>query len=133
MRNTNLSLFICLFIHFKTGWDDVYGFNMSCIREVALKEPLVDVVDFKQVVTSYCILKEVDLYTVKPHDLTFTSPFCLVMKRDDYVQAFVTFFTIQFTKCHNQIGFSTCKSKFTQIQFKNIYSQATSFLLTFSS
>ena len=26
-------------------WDDVYGFDMSCIREVALQEPLVDVVD----------------------------------------------------------------------------------------
>ena len=26
-------------------WDDVYGFNMSAIRKVALTEPLVDVVD----------------------------------------------------------------------------------------
>ena len=30
-------------------WDDVYGFDMSCIREVAVSEPLVDVVDHKQV------------------------------------------------------------------------------------
>lgn len=30
-------------------WDDVYGFDMSCIREVAVSEPLVDVVDPKQV------------------------------------------------------------------------------------
>ncbi|XP_037086808.1 protein arginine N-methyltransferase 1-like [Pollicipes pollicipes] len=29
-------------------WDDVYGFDMSCIREVAVSEPLVDVVDHKQ-------------------------------------------------------------------------------------
>merc|ERR1712110_826332 len=26
-------------------WDDVYGFDMSCIKKVALQEPLVDVVD----------------------------------------------------------------------------------------
>ena len=26
-------------------WDDVYGFDMSCIRKVALTEPLVDSVD----------------------------------------------------------------------------------------
>ena len=30
-------------------WDDVYGFDMSCIRNVALQEPLVDVVDRNQV------------------------------------------------------------------------------------
>lgn len=30
-------------------WDSVYGFDMSCIREVAMTEPLVDVVEAKQV------------------------------------------------------------------------------------
>ncbi|RWS03309.1 protein arginine N-methyltransferase PRMT1-like protein, partial [Dinothrombium tinctorium] len=88
-------------------WDDVYGFNMSCVREVAIKEPLVDVVDPKQVVTNSCLLKEVDLYTVKSEDLSFTSPFCLIVKRDDYVQAFCTYFSIEFTKCHKKTGFST--------------------------
>lgn len=39
------------------GWDNVYGFDMSCIRKVALKEPLVDSVDHKQVCTNSCILK----------------------------------------------------------------------------
>lgn len=40
-----------------TGWENVYGFDMSCIRNVAIKEPLVDVVDPKQVVTNACLLK----------------------------------------------------------------------------
>ncbi|CAL1278341.1 unnamed protein product [Larinioides sclopetarius] len=88
-------------------WDSVYGFNMSCIRKVAISEPLVDVVDPKQVVTSVCLLKEVDLYTVKPSDLKFSSPFHLQVKRDDYIQAFVTFFNVEFTKCHKRTGFST--------------------------
>jgi len=30
-------------------WDDVYGFDMSCIKSVAVREPLVDVVDQKMV------------------------------------------------------------------------------------
>ncbi len=30
-------------------WDDVYGFDMSCIKGVAIREPLVDVVDQKMV------------------------------------------------------------------------------------
>jgi protein arginine N-methyltransferase 1 len=88
-------------------WDSVYGFNMSCIRKVAISEPLVDVVDPKQVVTNVCLLKEVDLYTVKVSDLKFSSPFHLQVKRDDYIQAFVTFFNVEFTKCHKRTGFST--------------------------
>jgi len=31
-------------------WDDVYGFDMSCIKTVAIREPLVDVVDQKMVI-----------------------------------------------------------------------------------
>ncbi|RZF43117.1 hypothetical protein LSTR_LSTR001295 [Laodelphax striatellus] len=88
-------------------WDDVYGFDMSAIRKVAISEPLVDVVDPKQVVTNSCMLKEVDLYTVTKDDLNFSSPFHLQVRRNDYIQALVTFFTIEFTKCHKRIGFST--------------------------
>ncbi|CAG01906.1 unnamed protein product [Tetraodon nigroviridis] len=88
-------------------WENVYGFDMSCIRNVAIKEPLVDVVDPKQVVTNACLLKEVDIYTVKPDDLSFTSAFCLQIQRNDYVHALVTYFNIEFTKCHKKTGFST--------------------------
>lgn len=35
----------------------MYGFDMSCIKEVAIKEPLVDVVDPKQLVSSACLIK----------------------------------------------------------------------------
>lgn len=40
-----------------TGWENVYGFDMSCIKDVAIKEPLVDVVDPKQLVTNACLIK----------------------------------------------------------------------------
>merc|ERR1711976_55893 len=88
-------------------WDNVYGFDMSCIRKVAISEPLVDVVDPKQVVTNSCLVKEVDIYTVKEEDLSFTANFHLNVRRNDYVQALVTFFNIEFTKCHKRTGFST--------------------------
>jgi protein arginine N-methyltransferase 1 len=82
---------------------------MSCIRKIAIAEPLVDVVDAKQVVTGSCLLKEVDLYKVQKADLIFETPFQLSVKRDDYIQAFVTYFNIEFTKCHKRTGFSTCE------------------------
>ncbi|KAG8147124.1 putative Protein arginine N-methyltransferase 1 protein, partial [Naja naja] len=88
-------------------WENVYGFDMSCIKDVAIKEPLVDVVDPKQLVTNACLIKEVDIYTVKVEDLTFTSPFCLQVKRNDYIHALVAYFNIEFTRCHKRTGFST--------------------------
>ncbi|XP_053259252.1 protein arginine N-methyltransferase 8-like [Podarcis raffonei] len=88
-------------------WENVYGFDMTCIRDVAMKEPLVDIVDPKQVVTNACLIKEVDIYTVKTEDLVFTSAFCLQIQRNDYIHALVTYFNIEFTKCHKKIGFST--------------------------
>lgn len=53
------------------------------------------------------VLQEVDIYTVKVEDLTFTSPFCLQVKRNDYVHALVAYFNIEFTRCHKRTGFST--------------------------
>ncbi|CAL8292449.1 unnamed protein product [Boreogadus saida] len=91
----------------KNGWENVYGFDMTCIRNVAMREPLVDIVDSKQVVTNSCLVKEVDIYTVKAEDLSFTSAFCLQIQRNDYVHALVTYFNIEFTKCHKKTGFST--------------------------
>merc|ERR1711992_428323 len=88
-------------------WDDVYGFDMSCIKKVALQEPLVDVVDRNQVVTNSCLLKEIDIQTCTKDDIPFESPFNLQIKRNDYAQALVTFFNIEFTKCHKRVGFST--------------------------
>ena len=38
-------------------WNNVYGFDMSCIRDVALTEPLVDTVDAKQIVTNTKLIK----------------------------------------------------------------------------
>merc|ERR1712184_19957 len=88
-------------------WDDVYGFDMSCIKKVALQEPLVDVVDRNQVVANSCLLKEIDIQTCTKDDIPFESPFNLQIKRNDYAQALVTFFNIEFTKCHKRVGFST--------------------------
>ena len=46
-------------------WDDVYGFDYSCIKEIALREPLVDTVDLKAVVTKPYEVRTFDLKTVK--------------------------------------------------------------------
>jgi hypothetical protein len=38
-------------------WNNVYGFDMSCIKKQALMEPLVDTVDQNQIFTNCELLK----------------------------------------------------------------------------
>uniref|UniRef100_A0A8C9D730 Protein arginine N-methyltransferase domain-containing protein n=1 Tax=Panthera leo TaxID=9689 RepID=A0A8C9D730_PANLE len=83
-------------------WENIYGFDISCVKDMAIREPLVDVVDPKQLVTNARLMKEVDIYTVKVEDLTFTSPFCLQVKH-----ALVAYFNIKVTCCPKRTGFST--------------------------
>lgn len=88
-------------------WDRVYGFDMSCIKRVALKEPLVDVVEQQQIITNAVSLLKVDIMTVKKEDLAFSARFKLQAGRNDYCHAFVAYFDIEFSKCHKPIFFST--------------------------
>ena len=64
-------------------WDDVYGFDFTCIKEIALKEPLVDTVEIKAVNTQACPIKTIDLLTVTKEELAFTAPFTLRATRKD--------------------------------------------------
>jgi type I protein arginine methyltransferase len=103
-------------------WDDVYGFDMSAIKDLALLEPLVDVVEAKTVVTNFTPVLKLDLLTctkvrssatrgsVEPcplvaervafaqEDLAFSSEFSLTVRRNDYVHALVAFFDCSFTQ-----------------------------------
>ncbi|CAI5511117.1 unnamed protein product [Closterium sp. Naga37s-1] len=82
-------------IHF---WQSVYGFDMSCIRDKAMLEPLVDTVDAEQIVTNSCLVKcsspfllpasqSLDISKVTRGDLSFSVPFKLVAERNDFVHA----------------------------------------------
>jgi len=58
-------------------WEDVYGFNMTPIKEIALKEPVVDVVDAKALVTDAVPVLTLDILTCTKKDLDFKNPFKL--------------------------------------------------------
>ena len=80
-------------IHF---WDNVYGFDMSCIKEWALREPLVDVVEGRAVMGSEAVFREIDISTVRKEDLTFTVPYSIKINSNNYVHALLAYFTIDF-------------------------------------
>lgn len=91
-------------IHF---WNNVYGFDMSCIKDLAMMEPLVDVVDQNALVCTPFAFKMIDMGTVTKPDLNFTAEFDLVASRNDYVHAFVAYFDCEFRCCHKPVSFST--------------------------
>lgn len=91
-------------IHF---WDDVYGFDMSCIKKIAISEPLVDTVNQEQICTKPCQLKVIDIQTCKKEDLTFDTTWKLTTTRNDYLTAMVVWFDCGFTKIHKPIWLST--------------------------
>ena len=104
-------------------WDDVYGFDYSCIKDIALREPLVDCVELRAVATQPCAVKYIDIRTAKKEDLTFKVPYELKATRNDCelsssvlsvsahmmqdVHAFLAWFDIAFSACHKPIQFST--------------------------
>ncbi|GAA5905844.1 hypothetical protein JCM6882_000476 [Rhodosporidiobolus microsporus] len=88
-------------------WSDVYGFDYSCIQEIALREPLVDTVDLKAVVTNPCKLATFDLLKVTKEQLAFVANFELTATRNDYVHAFLGWFDCAFRACHKPVSFST--------------------------
>lgn len=46
-------------------WDNVYGFDMSIMKEIVVKEPLIDSCNPEQLVCKRALVKTVDLYTVR--------------------------------------------------------------------
>eukprot|EP01084_Bolivina_argentea_P146670 256744_1 len=106
-------MFVCAiedgeYMHEKINfWDNVYGFKMTCLKEEAMKEPLVDIVQSDSVVSDSQNIFTIDLYKVKKEDLDFESNFCLKVKHDDYCHALVSFFDCIFSKCHTRVMFTT--------------------------
>ena len=90
-----------------TVWANVYGFDFTPLKDNALSEPLVDIVEMKACVTDPVRVLTLDLYSVTIDDLAFEVPFTLNVQRNDYIHALIAWFDIDFTCCHVPIKFST--------------------------
>ena len=102
-----INLWFFLLSLYSLVWDNVYGFNMSSIKEIAIREPLVDTVESKAVVTDSVCFKDLNLLTTTKENLAFTSEFELTASRDDHIHAFLAYFDIDFACCHKPLYFST--------------------------
>lgn len=80
-------------------WESVYGFDMTVMRTAAISEPLIEVINSKKVISNAARIRVIDMYTLTKDLLEFTTPFELIMQRDDTAHSLVTWFTAEFTKC----------------------------------
>ncbi|XP_033619963.1 protein arginine N-methyltransferase 3 isoform X2 [Fukomys damarensis] len=58
-------------------WDNVYGFNMSCMKKAVILEAVVEVLDPKTLISDPCGIKHIDCHTTSISDLEFSSDFSL--------------------------------------------------------
>jgi len=93
-------------------WDDVYGISMKSIKQWALFEPIVDVVEGRQINTDACAILDIDLKTVTIKDLEFTAEYKLTANRNDKIHGFVAWFDVFFSK--GSIPFRISTSPLTQ-------------------
>lgn len=88
-------------------WTDVYGFDFKAIKDLALLEPLVDVVEKDAIVTDSVTFLSLDLNTCKVADLKFTCDVLMTCHRKDKVHALCAYFDMYFTNLRSPISFST--------------------------
>ncbi|XP_077375539.1 protein arginine N-methyltransferase 3 isoform X2 [Festucalex cinctus] len=99
-------------------WDDVYGFNMSCMKKVVVPEAVVQVLNADTLISEPTVIRTIDCNKVCLSELEFASDFCLKMTKTTDCTALVGYFDVFFDKgCCNKVMFST-GPQFTKTHWK---------------
>jgi protein arginine N-methyltransferase 1 len=88
-------------------WDNVYGIDMTCMKQSVIQEPLVDICEKKAINSSVARILEIDLYTVTKEQLDFSNQYEVTFFRRDTLNALVCWFDCFFDKLPNKVHFST--------------------------
>lgn len=89
------------------SWSNVYGFDMSCLRNTALAEPLIDVSEAENVNSSIAKVFDIDLYTVKKDDLDFSAGFEIEFTKNNQCHGIITWFDVIFQKLPSRVVLPT--------------------------
>ncbi|PKU29330.1 protein arginine n-hypothetical protein [Limosa lapponica baueri] len=60
-------------------WEDVYGFDMSCMKKAVIPEAVVEVLDPNTLISTASVIKRIDCNTASTRDLEFSSDFTLTI------------------------------------------------------
>ncbi|XP_068141784.1 protein arginine N-methyltransferase 1-B [Drosophila tropicalis] len=95
-----------------TYWNNVYGFDMSCIRRCFESKAVVDAIDAQQLMSEVFLIKSIDLYTARyQQTANFRSFYELKMTRSGPVHALLAYFDVGFSKTPDRVSFSTSPRK----------------------
>ena len=88
-------------------WDDVYSINMNCVKNVSFKDPLIDTFNKKNILSTICPIFEVDIYTIRENEISFSNSYELIFSKSDNLSAIAGWFDVEFSKTPNKIKFTT--------------------------
>jgi type I protein arginine methyltransferase len=80
---------------------------LQVIKEIALTEPLVDVVEGSALISDCTSILDIDLLKCTKADLAFTADFTLHFTRADKMHALVAYFDCSFSRLPRPVSFST--------------------------
>jgi protein arginine N-methyltransferase 1 len=88
-------------------WDNVYSVNMNCVKNVSFKDPLIDSINKKDILSTICPIFEVDLYKIREYEINFSNSYELIFNKNDDLSAIAGWFDVEFSKTPNKIKFTT--------------------------
>lgn len=87
-------------------WNDVYGFDMSCLQKEVLRETSIEVCNPKYVLTEPFVVADLDLMIVDLNYSNFTSEFTLNVTTTGKLTSLIGYFDTLFELPHH-VEFST--------------------------
>jgi type I protein arginine methyltransferase len=88
-------------------WNDVYGISMKPMRSCVLIEPIVDIIESANIISSMAPVFEANLEKITKEELSFVSNFKMQFTRKDRMHGLVGWFEVGFTHCHKPVTLST--------------------------
>jgi len=88
-------------------WNQVHGINMTDLSEASRLEPVMEALLEETVVTTPCLVLELEMRTCKLEELQISSVFHLKVQRQDYLTALFTHFDMLFTHGRHSVILST--------------------------
>ncbi|XP_017028318.2 protein arginine N-methyltransferase 1 [Drosophila kikkawai] len=107
-------------------WLSVYGFNMNAMRRYALAEPRYAKTTGKQLLTLAHPILGLDLNTVKKEDLFIDHPIRLQVKKQGYLECFLLYFDVEFSRSHTPVKMSC--NPCMRIPYKSLWQQTVLFV-----
>ncbi|XP_017117267.1 protein arginine N-methyltransferase 1 [Drosophila elegans] len=77
-------------------WQNVEGFDMSCVRKPISRQPLVDCVTIQQLLTDECFIHSTHLGLARNEPVVFRSNFQLTVQRAGIINVLVLYFDVGF-------------------------------------